>query len=242
MVDNGSTDSSLAAIADKPVQVLSNPINRGFGAACNQGAENLADEQWVVFVNPDCEVEPNCLEIMSQAISEHSGVGMAGAWVMNTDGSVQSATRRHLPTVRRTLRSLFRRPSGSLRDRRPVSSNSAEVEAVSGALMMLSSECFRSLGGFDEAYFLHCEDLDLMRRASQADWTIRLCYNAKAVHAKGISHSTAPLRANFHKHVSFTRYFWPTLKWIPRLGWTALIWVHFVVRVPVWWLSSLGRR
>ena len=116
VVDNGSTDSSLAAIADKPVQVLSNPINRGFGAACNQGAENLADEQWVVFVNPDCEVEPNCLEIMSQAISEHSGVGMAGAWVMNTDGSVQSATRRHLPTVRRTLRSLFRRPSGAAFD------------------------------------------------------------------------------------------------------------------------------
>ena len=71
---------------------------------------------------------------------------------------------------------------------------------------MLSAGCFRSLGGYDEAYFLHCEDLDLMRRASRAGWELRLCPAARAVHAKGISHRAAPLRAQAHKHASLCRY------------------------------------
>ncbi|MFK7955821.1 MAG: glycosyltransferase family 2 protein [Lysobacterales bacterium] len=240
VVDNGSTDQSLAAIADQPIELLKNSTNRGFGAACNQGALGLGTDDSVVFVNPDCVVEVDCLAIMERELSTAPDIGIVGAWVMNPDGSVQGATLRRLPTVRRTLRSLFKRSSDTLSDTRRNSGDSAQVEAVSGALMMVSARCLHAIGGFDEAYFLHCEDLDLMRRAGQAGWQTRLCYTARADHAKGISHASAPLRAQAHKHRSLIRYFSASLGPVGAVGWSALIWAHFLLRAPIWWLA--GRR
>ncbi len=243
VVDNGSTDGSLDALDELPVEIRRNRNNRGFGAACNQAVGDLADSDLVVFVNPDCAVEPDCLGQMASVFDTSPSVGMVGAWVMNDDGSVQKATLRQLPTVKSTLSGLLRLG----RERRGVlSTESAEVpghrpaEALSGALLMLSAGCFRSLGGYDEAYFLHCEDLDLMRRAAGAGWDLHLCTRARAVHAKGISHRSAPLRAQAHKHASFCRYFSAELGPLTALVWSALIWFHFLVRTPGWWLA--GRR
>lgn len=245
VVDNASSDGSLDPIRGKALTLISNRQNRGFGAACNQAAAGLAPDDLLAFVNPDCVLEPDCLEKMTEAFDLPDPVGLAGAWVLNPDGSVQKATLRKLPTVRRTLNALLDRRAagldGGLDGGLAPDAALAPVEAVSGALLMVSVSCFRSLGGYDEGYFLHCEDLDLMRRAGQAGWQLRLCRKARAIHVQGVSHRGAPLRAQAHKHASLSRYFSSRLGPAARLVWSALIWSHFVLRAPLWWLAG-GRR
>ena len=164
--------------------------------------------------------------------------------VRNADGSIQRATLRRLPTVRRTLSSVFRfdrgRGDGLYSSAPPADGPAPRVEAVSGALLAVRGDCYRSLGGFDEGFFLHCEDLDLFSRARNAGWEIVLAHNAEATHRKGVSHRSQPLHAQFHKHRSFVRYFGKQMTRWALIPWAALIWAHFLVFVPVYWLS--GRR
>ncbi len=242
VVDNHSSDGSMDSLDGADVGIILNPTNRGFGAACNQAAMGLGPEQAIVFVNPDCIVAPDCLAAMLAECDADARVGLVGAWVLNRDGSLQKATRRRLPTVMRTLNSLLGRRSAGLQDLSQLAADGGGVEAVSGALMMMTASCFYSLGGFDEGYFLHCEDLDLMRRAGQANWKLRLAQTAEATHVQGYSHRSGPIRAQARKHASLVRYFASELELVPMLIWSSLIWLHFALRLPLWWLSALGSR
>lgn len=255
VVDNHSTDDSLNAVHEYPVTLLTNPVNRGFGAACNQGALGLEPDDLLLLLNPDLELAPDCLVQLIKALDDGDNVGMVGAMVLNSDGSLQKATLRRLPTVSRTLNTLLGNHARGLgevatgpQDPRGQQSGQQSgqqkadqgttVEAVSGAVMLLPGRSFLALGGFDERYFLHCEDLDLMRRLGDGGWQIRLATGAIAHHAQGVSHRSAPLKAQIHKHRSLCRYFGDRMGRPGGLLWKSLIWSHFLLRAPGWWLAA----
>jgi GT2 family glycosyltransferase len=110
------------------------------------------------------------------------------------------------------------------------------AEAVSGALMLLPKAVFDAVGGFDEGYFLHCEDLDLCRRVRDAGHAVLLAGGIRVVHARGGSSRRRPLFVSWHKHRGMWRWFrrfdpaarHPLL--VP-LVWAGL-WAHFALTAP----------
>jgi N-acetylglucosaminyl-diphospho-decaprenol L-rhamnosyltransferase len=65
---------------------------------------------------------------------------------------------------------------------------------------------YRSVGGFDEAYFMYVEDLDLCWRLSRAGWSVRIEPSAVVTHAQGLSAKRHPYKMLVAHHVSTWRF------------------------------------
>jgi GT2 family glycosyltransferase len=211
VVDNASGDGTLEivqrqAIADPRVRFIANPDNPGFAVACNQGA---ADSQspWLAFVNPDCFVAADSLA----RLREHAaslGEALIGADLVGEDGVRDAAARRRDPDFKGMLAAMLRDPS---RAQLGVEVDPAQalqqVEAISGALMLLPRALFERIGGFDQGYRLHAEDLDLCRRVRDAGATVACANDVPVVHVRGVSSRSRPLFVEWHKHRGLWRYF-----------------------------------
>lgn len=207
VVDNGSDDGTLAivqrhALADARVRFIGNPDNPGFSVACNQGAR-AGDAPWLAFVNPDCLPAHDALQRLLDHARSVGGEAVVGADLVDEAGVRDPAARRRDPDFAAMLSSRAARDL-SLR----VNGVALQaVEAVSGAVMLLPRALFERLGGFDEAYRLHAEDLDLCRRARQAGARVCVANDVQVVHLRGVSSRTRPLFVEWHKHRGLWRYF-----------------------------------
>ena len=207
VVDNDSRDGTLDivqrhALADPRLRFIANPDNPGFGVACNQGAADT-HSPWLAFVNPDCLVEPDSL-VRMRGHAQAIGGGLIGADLVDDRGVRDAAARRRDPDFAAMLRDRSRARLGVAVD---ASTSVQIVQAVSGALMLLPRALFVRIGGFDEAYRLHAEDLDLCRRARDAGATIACANDVRVVHVRGVSSRSRPLFVEWHKHRGLWRYF-----------------------------------
>src|SRR3546814_18218189 len=106
------------------------------------------------------------------------------------------------------LRGPFRARAGRPLDAPPDDTHVLQrVEAVSGALMLLPRALFDRIGGFDEGYRLHVEDLDLCRRAREARAAVAVANHVRVVHVRGVSSRSRPGFSAWHKHRGMWRYF-----------------------------------
>ena len=206
VVDNDSRDAGMEivqrhAVADPRLHFIANPDNPGFAVACNQGARD-SGAAWLAFVNPDCFVEPDSLSRM-RAHAQASGEALIGADLVGEDGVRDAAARRRDPDFVAMLGDRSRARLGiAADDAQPLQ----RVDAVSGALMLLPRALFERLGGFDEGYRLHAEDLDLCRRARAARAMVACANDVRVVHVRGVSSRSRPLFVEWHKHRGFWRY------------------------------------
>ncbi len=201
LVDNGSGDDWRAGLpADARLRCVANPDNPGFSVACNQGAARTSSP-WLLFVNPDCFVAADTLSRLLAIAGRSPRVGILGALLVDAEGRIDPASRRNAPTPGAVLRGAVALHDGATGDElRP-------VDAVSGALMLVRRECFEALGGFDPGYRLHCEDLDLCRRAAQAGWGVAVAESVRVLHLKGASSRRRPAWVEWQKHLGMWRYF-----------------------------------
>jgi N-acetylglucosaminyl-diphospho-decaprenol L-rhamnosyltransferase len=254
--DNASSDGSIEAVAarwigDARLRIVHNGKNLGFGAGCNRGAA-LARGDMLLFLNPDCRLQHDTVARL--LASAEPSIGMLGASIVGTDGRPEPASRRRDPLLRRALMSL----SGMARfeQRWPALAGAnlpldaaapalEDVDAVSGALMLMPRTVFERIGGFDEAYFLHCEDLDLCRRVRDTGQRV-VCANEVSVeHAKGTSSRSRPLFVARHKHRGMWRWFRkfdpaarnPLLRGLVWCG----LWLHFIALAPFYAWRLLRR-
>ena len=209
VVDNASTDGTLALVADLAAQheritVVRNPENRGFSAACNQGASALATP-WVAFVNPDCYVPGEAMDRLVRHGVDRAGAGLIGVDLVDEDGAPDPSSRRRDPSLRELLRQRGNRQDLYLG--RDPAQDLQLVEAVSGALMLMPLGLFLQLGGFDEGFKLHVEDLDLCRRTRDAGYEVRVANDIRVVHVGGVSSRARPIWVERQKHASLWRYF-----------------------------------
>jgi GT2 family glycosyltransferase len=224
VVDNGSTDGSLDALrealgSDPRVRIVENGVNVGFAKANNQ-ALAAARGDWLLFLNPDCVIEPGTIGQMKAALEAHPEAGMAGCLLLNPDGTEQAGCRRETPTPGKAfvrafgLARLARRlgmDAGRVRDfvRRgdPLPSQPVSVEAISGAFMFVRREALEKVGPLDEGYFLHCEDLDWCLRFRQAGYDVVFVPGVAVVHDKGTSSRGRPVRVLWHMHKGMVRFY-----------------------------------
>jgi N-acetylglucosaminyl-diphospho-decaprenol L-rhamnosyltransferase len=207
VVDNASDDDTLGivqrhAASDARVRFVANPDNPGFAVACNQGVAALAhphEATWLAFVNPDCLVEPDSLARLRAHARQLDGNALVGADLVGEDGVRDPAARRHDPDFAAML--------GSLRVPVDIARSLQQVEAVSGALMLLSRILFERIGGFDAGYRLHAEDLDLCRRVRDAGAIVVVANDVRVMHVRGVSSRSRPLFVEWHKHRGLWRWF-----------------------------------
>lgn len=232
VVDNTSSDDTLAivqrhALEDPRVRFIANPDNPGFAVGCNQGVADSASP-WLAFVNPDLWVEVDTLQRL-RGHAEVRGNMLLGADLLDEAGERDGAARRRDPDFAAMLRS----PRSASQLAVPVDAtvDVQPVDAVSGALMLMPRGLFVSIGGFDEGYRLHAEDLDLCRRARAAGAMVAVANDIHVVHVRGVSSRARPLFVEWHKHRGLWRYFRkfeaPRRGLFTRMGVWCAIWARF---------------
>ena len=219
IVDNASFDGSinkLSSIDSKQLSVIQNDKNLGFAAACNIGYSQ-AKTDFVLFLNPDCQLDESSVATLIKALQSNPKVGMVGGLLSNSDGSEQAGGRRAIPTPWRSfVRAFGLYPLAKYwpqiffdfhLHKQPLPSHPVEVEAISGACMLVKREAIEDVGLWDEAYFLHCEDLDWCMRFHQKDWKILFVPDAKITHALGACSKSRKIFVEWHKHKGMLRFY-----------------------------------
>lgn len=231
VVDNGSTDGTMDIVQrhaanDPRLRFVANPDNPGFAVACNQGARD-SDAAWLAFVNPDCLLEADALARL-RAHAQAAGACLLSADLVDEEGVRDGAARRRDPDFGAMLGS---RSARALDVERDATRALQPVDAVSGALMLMPRGLFAHIGGFDEGYRLHAEDLDLCRRAREAGAVVAVANDVRVVHVRGVSSRSRPVFVEWHKHRGLWRYFRKfeagRRGWFTRLGVFAAIWMRF---------------
>lgn len=260
VVDNASTDNSLNALVGLPcVQIIKNSANVGFAAACNKGTAS-ASAPFLLFLNPDCSFKPEALVQLLNAFGNNARagdalVGMVGGLLVNPDGTEQAGGRRAVPTPWRSFVRAFGLARFSDRwprlffdfnlHKQPLPDHAIEVEAISGACMMVKREAMLDVGEWDESYFLHCEDLDWCMRFRQKGWKILFVPSAQITHALGICGRSRPVFVEWHKHKGMQRFYrkffrhqYPgALMWLVSIG----VWLRFFLIAVYYSARHVGR-
>ncbi|MBE9550015.1 MAG: glycosyltransferase family 2 protein [Proteobacteria bacterium] len=250
VVDNGSSDQSLECLgsaANSNVELIRNTDNPGYATACNQGIART-DSEFILLLNPDCELLDNALAILCASLVENKRAMIAGPWVINPEGEVQRATMRRLPTFNISMHEVFLPRSGKgVELSHHVKPEGTQVaEAVSGACLLIRSTQLQEIGGFDVDYRLHCEDLDLMHRAALAGYSVLLVPDALVVHQQGVSSRSRPLWVEWQKHRGMWRYYQkfeaPDNSLLKQLVVGISILGHYILKAPVIWYQKLFSR
>ena len=242
VVDNGSDDGTVGVVqrhaaADLRLRFIANPDNPGFAVACNQGVAGMVeprDATWVAFVNPDCLVEHDTLARLRAHARQLDGNALLGADLVDEDGVRDPAARRRDPDFGRMLETvLLTPPSSQLHEPLDEARSLQQVDAVSGALMLMPRILFERIGGFDPAYRLHAEDLDLCRRARDAGAVVAVANDVRVVHVRGVSSRSRPVFVEWHKHRGLWRWFRkfeaPRRSPALRAAVFAMIWARFPI-------------
>lgn len=246
VIDNHSSDDTLDvvqrhALADARVRFIANPDNPGFAVACNQGGI-VASAPWLAFVNPDCLVEADTFARMLALVPAGASM-LLGADLVDEQGVRDGAARRRDPDFAAMLAAVLRGRAPPALD---VAADDAAllqpVEAISGALMLMPRALFQHIGGFDEGYRLHAEDLDLCRRARAAGAQVGVANAVRVLHVRGVSSRSRPLFVEWHKHRGLWRYF-RKFEAKQRSAWQRLL-VGLAIfgRFPLAWLRARRRR
>ena len=214
VVDNASKDGTVKMVREHfpDVSLIVNHENRGFAAANNQ-AIRRAKGRYVIFLNPDTVVRGNALNIMVQFMDGHSEAGAIGCKLLNTDGSVQYSAKRLLTSsiILYDNTILGRLPflRGKLKHYKMKSfsfDRVEEVDAVSGAALMVRKGVLNEVGSMDEGYFMFFDEMDLCRRIKMKGEKIYFIPNAEITHLGGASRHQNPKELVIIGQESMMRY------------------------------------
>lgn len=191
LVDNACSDGTAEWVAHRYPQVLihRNQKRRGFAANANTGMRALGRGRYVMLLNPDVIAIAGLLDHMVAFMDEHADAGIAAPRLFHADGSLQPNCRRFPSPPTLALRALrvdeiwkgqrIRRYLMEDRDcQRP-----AEVDWVTGAVLVARREAIADVGPMDERYFLYWEDLDWCYRMRRSGWRVFYVPEARAIHA-----------------------------------------------------------
>ncbi len=186
VVDNASTDRTRQEVTRRNVRLITNPENRGFAAAVNQGIREL-DTPFVLLLNPDARLETS-LEALVECCRCPEVAGTGGKLVDASGRPQAGFAVRSLPSPAALICEVLL--LNRVWPRNPVNwhyrcldfdfSTPGDVEQPAGAFLMIRRDAWQELNGFDERFYpLWFEDVDFCWRARQRGY--RMCYTPKAV-------------------------------------------------------------
>lgn len=201
LVDNASTDNTTEHVQQyinqhklhENTHLIKLPKNIGFGRGCNAGIaralEIEATHMW--FLNPDTEVLNNSAQELLTLFETDSSVDFAGSVLINEDKQPRAGAFRFPSALNVCLSSLklgildkaFKNHTTAI----PIEKQAYQADWLTGASFMARSACIKRLDGFDPAFFLYFEEVDLFYRAKQKGLSVWCCPNSKVFHISGAS-------------------------------------------------------
>lgn len=214
VVDNGSTDGSVEMVRERfaGVRLLICERNRGYGAAANAAIE-ACESPAVLLLNSDTRLEPDALTTLGRYLEEHPRAAVVGPRLVHADGSLQRSTYP-FPSAGDTLVGetglhllVGRIPWLRERVLRTWSHDRPLLAPwVMGAALAIRRSAFQAVGGFDEAFFMYGEEIDLCRRIGAAGFEIHYAPVTTVVHLGGASTAANAQRMRRERMVGGRRY------------------------------------
>jgi N-acetylglucosaminyl-diphospho-decaprenol L-rhamnosyltransferase len=213
VVDNASTDDSIAALgaAGLPVRVVPAGGNLGYARAANLGIAHTAAAV-VAVLNPDTELEAGAAGVLLERFRTEPTLGAVGP-------RVDDPTGRHYPSARSVpapTDAVGHALVGWVAPTNPWTRRYRQLDVdpdlgrdvawVSGAAIWLRRRALDEVGGWDERYFMYVEDLDLCWRLGRRGWRVAYEPGARVVHVQGVSTARRPYRMLVEHHRSALRF------------------------------------
>ncbi len=215
VADNASEDGSREMVTDEfpQVRLVAHSTNLGFCAGNNRAVpENPG--RFILFLNADTIVTACALDSLVEFADAHPEAGIFGPKLLNPDGSLQYSCRR-FPNLGAGF---FRNtPLGRLFPKNRFTSDYLMtdwdhtapriVDWISGAALMIRRETLVQTGGFDEGFYMYCEDVDLCYRVHEIGQQVFYFPDAVIYHIIGRSSDKVPTRATWYFHTSMYRFY-----------------------------------
>ena len=213
VVENGVPGSSAAALGTlaAEVTIIATGANLGFGAGVNRGVAACDPSiELIVVANPDSVVHPGALRALRAGLGEHPTWAMVGPTIVTAEGERYPSVRRFpsfLDAVGHALLGQIA-PSNrfTTRYRSAAIGPDGGVDWVSGAFFVIRRDAFEEVGGFDEAYFMFAEDMDMCWRLRQAGRGVGVATDAVVTHVEGVARRPHPYRMLIAHHRSALRF------------------------------------
>jgi len=196
VVDNASKDHTVEMVHEKYPQVhlIVNQKNIGFSKANNQAIEK-AIGKYILVINPDTITSVDTLHKVIHFMNQHEEAGGLGVRMINAQGKFLGESKRGLPTPWVAFSKFlgFSKffPTSKLFNRYYMGwineYETAEIEVLAGAFMLLKKKALDQIGLFDESFFMYGEDIDLSYRLSLAGFKNYYFPETYIIHFKGQS-------------------------------------------------------
>ncbi|MCJ8153799.1 glycosyltransferase family 2 protein [Chryseobacterium sp. SSA4.19] len=192
VIDNASTDSSWKELIPEfpDVHFISSETNNGFSKANNEAAK-AASGDYLLILNPDTEFEGFYMKEILGFADSQPGFGCLGVRMHDADGVFLPESKRSVPDMFNSFEKLFvnfKKNNSKSYYRDDVDETAVDqVEVVTGAFLLIKKAVYDKVGGFDEAYFMYGEDVDLCYTLLKNGYTNFYYGSASILHHKGES-------------------------------------------------------
>lgn len=248
VVDNASSDGSAEMVTSEfpQTRLIVNQDNAGYPRANNQGLMTFgfpgvdtrsALPSYALLLNPDTEVPADGIAKMLEFMGEHLDAGIAGPKLVRLDGTLDLACRRSFPTPEVSFHRIVGLSRLFPRSRRFARYNltyldpdeTAEVDAVVGAFMLVRGSAISQVGLLDDQFFMYGEDLDWAFRIKAAGWKVLYNPTVTVLHVKrAAARHSARAQVEFYRAMGiFYRKHYRAET--PRLANAAVVGVIFIL-------------
>jgi N-acetylglucosaminyl-diphospho-decaprenol L-rhamnosyltransferase len=208
VVDNGSTDATVAFARSRGVRVIEQE-NKGMGGGNNAGMR-ATDGRYYFLLNSDAWVEADGLDRLVEFADAHPEAAVVGPKLLNPDGTLQRSARGEPTFWRLATEYLFiRKLAPRSRRLNPLyrgdfaHDRTEEVDWLYGPALLVRREAADAVGLFDEDFFMFSEEVDWMTRFRRAGWSVVFFPGAEVVHVGGASHGGTLYVENLRGHLRF---------------------------------------
>ncbi len=189
VVDNASSDDTVSEARRvlRRGRVLVNDDNVGFGRAVNRGLVE-ARGTWALIMNDDAVIDTDSIRLLIDTLSSDPTIGLVGPRIVGEDGTPAPSARYRFPGWSEEWQRL-RRLVGLADVTYPASEEPHDVAWLVGACLLGPTDLLREVGGFNPAFFLYGEDIDLSRRLAALGYRRVSVPGAVCVHTQGVATS-----------------------------------------------------
>lgn len=247
VVDNASHDGSADAVRDHEpdVDLVRLDVNVGFGGGANRGAART-DAPYLLLVNPDVIVEPGSTQALVDALERDPGLGIVSSRIETPDGEVYPSARAFPNLIDAAGHAFlhFLWPNNRFSRRYRMldwdRASARDVDWVAGTHLLVRRSAWDAVGGFDEAYFMYMEDVDLCWRMRTLGWRTGYEPAARVTHEIGRSTDQTPYRMILAHHRSMLTFAWRSGGILQR-ALVPLMAVALAVRTVLAWIQRAAR-